>query len=206
MDHKLCAVAVVIALLVGVGVGAVAFPRIVTVEKALPPVVTEKVVTIEVPKEVVKEVPIACPAPPTLNVTQSEEFKTLLAEYKALAKKYEAATDEYIDLDDLALEQDAIVRAEATLREEYKHLLLTGSYTPSHTTIVKYYDEDASVTTVRRYIDGRYRDFKLAEAYFSVKVRYEDNDGIEYKNFAVKVTFDVDSGGEEKVDVEVDPL
>jgi hypothetical protein len=203
MEKWIAAMLVIAALVVGGLGGSIAFPqteevvteKIVLVDK---PVVTEKIVEVTV----VKEVPVVQPAAP---VQDSLEFKALMAEYSALARKYEALTDEDVNLDDLALELEAIDAAKSLVQGDYKHLFLDG-YKPSEVSFIKFYDEDATVDEVRRLVDGRYRDFDKREATFTVKVKYSDSDGTVYQRFDVTVIFDIDTDGEEDITVTVDEV
>jgi len=201
MDTKYwIGIAVVVAILSCLA-GAFAFPTTVT-ETVYEEVEVEKIVEVPVEVEVIKEVEVPVEVLVEVPYENTTKLEELQARYDNLQRRFEMLIDEDIDEDEIEAELDAIERAKEELEDEWKFLFIIDDYKPSELEFVKFYDEDASIREVRRWVDGKRVYYDKAKVSFEVKVRYSDSDGTEYERFDVEVTWDLDEDGVETSEIE----
>lgn len=188
------------ALLIGGMAGMQLFPKVVEVTRDV--VVPGPIQTVEVPVEVEKVVEVKVEK--IVEVENTEKLDALQKEYDSLQRRYEQLIDAAFDEDELNNELNAIERAKDELEVDWMHLFLKEDYSLREVSIDKFYDEDAIVREVKRYVDGKRVDYDKATVTFSVKVRYEDGDRVEFDRYDVRFEWDIDSDGYEEAEVEVE--
>jgi hypothetical protein len=159
----------------------------------------ERVELVEV--EVVKEV----------QVSNTSELARLRLEnaawessYDVLLERYEQVSNERFDPVEFDLELEYLERAKDLVENEYKYLFLLGDYTLSEVSIDRYYDEDADVRTVTRYVDGKRIDYELPRVSLEARVVYDSDDDKQVEYFDIEVEWDLDRDGDEEETVSVE--
>ena len=181
--------AVVVAGLVGAGIGAVYFPEQVTV--------TQTVTQIkEVPVEVIKEVPVTV-----------EVEKEVLVDNGNLATVMdfvENNVDEDLTVDYMVFEIDAQAKAEAYVKENLIDLLSDEDFFDDGATLDQYRKSEVSVYRVSdAVISDRDIEDKDVTLQYEVKVKAKE-DGEDREYFFFNVTIPFEDGELVADDVEVD--
>lgn len=190
MEMKwLVAAGLCLALLIAGFAGATLFPKEVVVKEL-----------VEVPVEVTNTVEVEKIVEVTVRDTEREDkLEKQLAE---LIVRYEQLADEKYLEGDVRKELAAISKAKSDF-VDYEYLLLFSDYALSDLWIEKYYDERVELKDVDRIVDGKRVDYEQAIVRFEIKAAYEDDEGREYRRYAVKMKYDIDSDGDEKVEVDL---
>jgi len=112
-----------------------------------------------------------------------------------LESAYERLTDEELDYDELVLEDAAIESAQAEFEKRIRDLL--DLQHDEEVKVIKYFDEEASVSEAGRIIDGKEKEVLISEADFKVRVEISDNDSSSLHEFQVEYELDYESDGDE---------
>lgn len=195
MDWKEVLLLAVVFLAVGSVAGAFIFPTTVTeYETVVEQIeVPGETIVVEVPVEVVKEV----------TVEDTERIEELEAELEALVLRYEQLSESRYDADDVLNELIYINEAKEVFQSDFFYELQWKDYKLSETEIVKFYNEEVSVSDVDRWVDGKLIEYEQATVEFRIKVAYEDEDGLEYRRYDVELVWDIDSDGVEEAEVDL---
>jgi len=190
MDMKQIAVIGLVAVLC-VALGAFVFPNVVEEEVVVPGPI-EYITQFETVEVVVEK---------EVLIEDTDRIDELSDELALLKLRYEQLTNSRYLGDEVAEEVAAIERAISDFESTYMYKLIRWGFTPDEISIVRIYNEEVDIDAVTRRVDGIREDYDKVDVEFTLKAKYADEDGTRYAFWDVTIGYDLDSEGNEDIDL-----